>query len=95
MKELEQNNFEIELIDTIDTKEENKNISDLLVEYGINNIDNPFKNISVKEVAKDLHIGKNKAYELFQQKDFPSINIGRSWKIMYLSYLIWKMEKRV
>jgi hypothetical protein len=92
MKELEQNNFEIELIDT---KEENKNIFDLLVEYGINNIDNPFKNISVKEVAKDLHIGKNKAYELFQQKDFPSINIGRSWKIMYLSYLIWKMEKRV
>lgn len=92
MKKLEQDNFEIELIDT---NEETKNIFDLLGTYKINNINNPFKNISVKDVAKDLHIGKNKAYELFNQKDFPSINIGRSWKIMLLSYLLWKLDKRV
>ncbi len=92
MKKLEQDNFEIELIDT---NEETKNIFDLLGTYEINNINNPFKNISVKDVAKDLHIGKNKAYELFKQNDFPSINIGRSWKIMLLSYLLWKLNKRV
>lgn len=92
MKKLEQDNFEIELIDT---NEETKNIFDLLGTYKINNINNPFKNISVKDVAKDLHIGKNKAYELFKQDDFPSINIGRSWKIMLLSYLLWKLNKRV
>jgi len=92
MKKLEQDNFEIELIDT---NEETKNIFDLLGTYEINNINNPFKNISVKDVAKDLHIGKNKAYELFKQDDFPSINIGRSWKIMLLSYLLWKLNKRV
>lgn len=92
MKKLEQDNFEIELIDT---KEENNSISNSLIEYGFDNIDDPFKNISVKDVAKDLHIGKNKAYELFNQKDFPSINIGRSWKIMLLSYLLWKLDKRI
>lgn len=92
MKKLEQDNFEIELIDT---NEETKNIFDLLGTYEINDINNPFKNISVKDVAKDLHIGKNKAYELFKQDDFPSINIGRSWKIMLLSYLLWKLNKRV
>ena len=46
MKKLEQDNFEIELIDT---KEENKSISNLLIEYGFDNIDDPFKNISVKD----------------------------------------------
>ncbi len=93
MKELKQDNLEIELIDT-----EEKNIEEitsLLASYGMKNIENPFMNISVKDVAKDLNIGKNKAYELFKQDDFPSLNIGRSWKIMLLSYLLWKLHKRI
>lgn len=91
MKKLNNNPLEIEFIDT---KEENKDVVQLLIAHGISNLDNPFKNITVKEVAKDLHIGKNKAYELFKRKDFPSINIGRSWKIMYLAYLIWKYNNK-
>lgn len=55
---------------------------------------NPFVNISVHQVAKDLQIGENLAYEIFKRNDFPSINIGRKWKISLISYLLWKTQKR-
>ncbi len=86
MKELDNDNI-FELIEP--TKEEIKDMETLLIRYGFT-LENPFRNITVMDVAKDLHIGRNKAYELFKRPDFPSINIGRSWKIMYLTYVIWK-----
>ena len=46
----------------------------------------------VKDVAKDLNIGKNKAYELFKDENFPSINIGKTWQIAYIAYLKWKCD---
>lgn len=55
---------------------------------------NPFVNISVQQVAKDLQIGENLAYEIFKRDDFPSINIGRKWKISLIAYLLWKTQKR-
>lgn len=56
---------------------------------------NPFCNLSVKQVAQDLQIGENMAYEVFKREDFPSINIGRKWKISLIAYLIWKTQKRI
>ena len=34
----------------------------------------------------------NKAYELFKDKDFPSINLGKTWQIAYIAYLKWKCD---
>ena len=39
-------------------EEERKNLTETLIAYGISNLDNPFKNLTVHEVAKDLHIGR-------------------------------------
>lgn len=89
MKKLNINPLEIEFIDT---KEENKDVVQLLIAHGISNLDNPFKNITVKEVARDLHIGRNKAYEIFKRKDFPALTVSRTWQVMYLAYLIWKHD---
>ena len=35
--------------------------------------------LTVKDVGEKLHIGKTKAYRLFQLKDFPSVRIGNKW----------------
>lgn len=90
MKELDNNPLGIEFIET--TEEERKNLTETLIAYGISNLDNPFKNLTVHEVAKDLHIGRNKAYEIFKRKDFPALTVGRTWQVMYLAYLIWKHD---
>ena len=61
----------------------------------IKRLKNPFVNITVQDVAKDLKIGENMAYAIFKREDFPSVNIGRSWKICLISYILWKTQKRV
>ena len=86
----------------IDTKEKLNNITITLDTYQekmlletIKRLKNPFINISVQDVAKDLKIGENMAYAIFKRDDFPSINIGRCWKICLISYILWKTQKRV
>lgn len=59
-----------------------------------NNLD-PFGNLTALDVAKDLRIGKNKVYQLFQEEDFPSIEIGKTKVVMVLSYYLWKTEKHL
>ena len=54
----------------------------------------PFKNLTVTQVAKDLEFGANKANEIFQRDDFPSVNIGKRKKVNILAYWLWKMERR-
>lgn len=61
----------------------------------IRRIQNPFINITVQDVARDLQVGENMAYEIFKRDDFPSVNIGRKWKISLIAYLLWKTQKRV
>ena len=56
---------------------------------------NPFDNLTASDVAKDLKIGKNKVYQLFQDKDFPSVEVGKRKVVMILSYYLWKMEKQL
>ena len=86
----------------IDTKEKLDNISIPFENYqekilleSIKRLKNPFINISVQDVAKDLKIGENMAYSIFKREDFPSINIGRCWKICLISYILWKTQKRI
>lgn len=61
----------------------------------IRRVKNPFKMLNVKDVMKDLNICETVAYKTFKRTDFPSINIGKTNQVMLLSYLIWKMSKRV
>lgn len=86
----------------IDTEEKLNDLSLTLDNYqerilleSIKRLKNPFINISVQDVAKDLKIGENMAYAIFKREDFPSVNIGRCWKICLISYILWKTQKRV
>lgn len=67
---------------------------DYMAIESIRKIQNPFQMICVEDVMNDLHICRTIAYKLFQNKDFPSINIGKSNQVMLLPYLIWKMNRR-
>lgn len=80
----------------IDT-EENKphKLEELMIIEAVKKIHNPFINLTVQDVAKDLKIGENMAYTIFKRDDFPSVNIGRCWKISLISYLLWKTQKRI
>lgn len=82
-------------MDNIDTyTKDNKNLTEQIVIHYLNKVSNPFAVLSVQEVSKDLHIGINQAYDLFKQKDFPSINIGKRKVVTLVSYLLWKMNKK-
>ncbi len=61
----------------------------------IRRVKEPFKMLTVKDVMNDLGICENVAYKTFKRADFPSINIGKNHQVMLVSYLIWKMSKRV
>ena len=61
----------------------------------IRRVKNPFIMLTVKDVMRDLNICETVAYKTFRRDDFPSINVGKNNQVMLLSYLIWKMSKRV
>lgn len=65
----------------------------IIINY-LNKVNNPFKLLSVRDVAKDLHIGINQAYDLFKQDDFPTISIGKRKAITLTTYLLWKIGKK-
>ncbi len=91
-----------ENVNIIDTKEKLDNITitfdntqEKMLLDCIRRVQNPFINITVQDVARDLQVGENMAYEIFRRDDFPSVNIGRKWKISLIAYLLWKTQKRV
>ena len=63
----------IEIIQTRD----NSSIEELIIKEAIKNLGDPFRNITVKEVAKDLKMREKLTNKLFKRKDFPSVNIGK------------------
>ncbi len=69
-------------------------IEDKIIMEVIKDMINPFENLTVKEVAKDLKMGENLANQVFKRKDFPSVNIGKTKTVMKLAYYIWKMKHR-
>ena len=70
---------------TINTKEKT-NDEQIVINY-LGKMDNPFKILSVQDIAQDLHIGINQAYELFKQDDFPTITIGKRKVVSLPAYL--------
>ena len=81
----------------IDTKENNPNLNvkELMVIEAIKKIKDPFMNLTVQDVAKDLKMGENSANQVFRREDFPSVNIGKPKTVTLLAYLIWKMDRKV
>lgn len=72
----------------------NEELKRELIKLAVEKLDNPWDNLTVKDIAKDLKIGENKANEIFKRKDFPSVNIGKTKTISVLAYVVWKLEKR-
>ena len=66
-----------------------------MVIEAIKQIKNPFINLTVQDVAKDLKMGENMANQIFKRDDFPSVNLGKPKTVTLLAYLIWKMDRRV
>lgn len=66
-----------------------------LIREAINKLDNPWKNLTVKDVSRDLKMGENLTNELFKRADFSSINIGKTNTITAIAYALWKLEKRM
>lgn len=77
----------------IDTKEKESLNKQIVMNY-LDKLKNPFAILSVQDVSKDLHIGINQTYDLFKQKDFPAILIGKRKVVTLASYLLWKMNKQ-
>ena len=67
---------------------------DKIVAEVIKSMINPFDNLTVKEVAKDLKMGENLANQVFKRKDFPSVNIGKTKTVTWLAYILWKMKRQ-
>ena len=72
----------------IDTQEK-----EIVINY-LNKVNNPFVILSALDISKDLHIGINQAYDLFKQKDFPTLSIGKRKGVTLAAYLLWKMNKK-
>lgn len=80
----------------IDTKEkDNPSLKELMLVEAIKKIPDPFMNLTVQDVAKDLKMGENFANQVFKRDDFPSVNLGKPKTVTLLSYLIWKMDRKV
>lgn len=80
----------------IDTKEkDNYSLKELMLIEAIKKIQNPFLNLTVQDVAKDLKMGENSANQVFKRDDFPSVNLGKTKTVTLLAYLIWKMDRKV
>lgn len=81
-----------ENVNIINTKE--KNIDEQIVINYLNKQNDPFTILSVQDIANDLHIGINQAYDLFKQNDFPTIIIGKRKVVSLPAYLLWKINKK-
>lgn len=83
-----------EIINIERTEDNILTIEDKIIMEVIKDMINPFENLTVKEVAKDLKMGENLANQVFKRRDFPSVNIGKTKTVMKLAYYIWKMKHR-
>lgn len=66
-----------------------------IIKVAVDKLEDPWQNLTVKDVAEDLKMGENKANEIFKRKDFPSVNIGKTKTVSSVAYALWKLNKRV
>ena len=53
------------------------------------------KFLSTKDVMKILKIGNKACLELFHRKDFPSVKVGRSFKVLEDSFIEYFKTRQV
>lgn len=85
--------MEEETINIIDTKEKYELLKAAVVE-AVKKVKDPFQNLTVKDVMKDLLCGETTANDIFKRADFPSINIGKTKTVTYVAYLVWKSTRK-
>lgn len=93
MKNIDNNIQTKEDVTAVTTQEKNQMKEQIIINY-LNKMPDPFVTLTVEQVSKDLHIGINQAYDLFKQKDFPTITIGKRKTVTLAAYLLWKMSKK-
>lgn len=76
-------------------EELNEELKKEIIKVAVDKLKDPWKNLTVKDVAEDLKMGENKANEIFKRKDFPSVNIGKTKTVSSVAYALWKLNKRV
>ena len=50
--------------------------------------------LTVEDVQKNLHIGRNKVYEVFARDDFPALRLGRKFSVDRIAFEQWKKSRR-
>lgn len=50
--------------------------------------------LTVEDVQKNLHIGRNKVYEVFARPDFPALKLGRKMGVDREAFEEWKKSRR-
>lgn len=83
-----------QIIEINNTKDTISSTEEKLITEAMKKVKDPFMNLTVEYVMKDLGIGIVKAYEIFNRSDFPSINVGKTKTVTLLAYLIWKMKRQ-
>ena len=81
-------------MNVIDTKDEKEIFIHCIVQECMKFVRNPFRNLTVADVARDLHCNQNTANEIFRRKDFPALCVGKSKKVMLISYILWKLSRK-
>ncbi len=84
-----------ENVKAIDTQEKKYTLKELMIIEAIKRLPDPFINLTVQDIARDLKMGENSANQIFRRDDFPSVNLGKPKTVTLLAYLIWKMDRKV
>ena len=50
--------------------------------------------LTVEDVKNNLHIGRNKVYQIFARKDFPAWKLGRKFGVDKEAFEEWKKTSR-
>lgn len=50
--------------------------------------------LTVEDVKKNLHVGRNKVYQIFARKDFPALRLGRKFGVDKEAFEEWKKKSR-
>lgn len=50
--------------------------------------------LTVEDVQRNLHIGRNKAYQIFARDDFPALKLGRMYGVDKEAFEEWKKSRR-
>ncbi len=50
--------------------------------------------LTVEQVRENLHVGRNKVYEIFARDDFPALKLGRMYGVDKEAFELWKKSRR-